>query len=234
MRNRNEFYFSPSDVQRLKRINDLIPELNQQASRLLRRCLTLCNRKQRQELAASLHAIGLQLKSLQKRREEMLACANEPQPSMVIVHLALLCEVCKNLPFEDLPLQKTNHDFVVLTEAEACPPQPQLDALLDLADFAEERLISGFKSRAGFERASFTRAVSALQSALLRQKAPLPRFRKSNSYPEPEIVVKTDRFRCSCCGTRVPWEWGHEDPRYLRALRRIEERKARQQGESDQ
>jgi hypothetical protein len=224
-----EFYFTPPELQRLNRINQRIPELNQQASGLLRRCLILRNRKQYQELVDSLEAICHELQSLQKRRQGILASANEPHPTKIIVDFGRRCEACK-----DLPVRNEEDDSIVLTGSEACPPEPKLDTHLDLADLAEQLLSSGLNSRPGFGTASLKRALSAWQSALLRQKAPLPRPRHSSLHAEAEFVVLHKRFECTYCGRPMRWEWATEDPRYVRALRRSRELKALRQSQPAQ
>jgi hypothetical protein len=227
MPNKNEFYFSYSELQRL-RGNRRIEELNLQAARALPRCLARCKRKQYQELAESLAQIGHELKALQKRRLDILAYANEPHPTKIIIDFGRHCQAC-----EALPMQNEQSDLVVLAALEACPIQPELDSFRGLADLAEDLLISGFNSRAGSGRASLTRALSALQSALLGQKTPLPRVRHSSSFNPPDIVVRWKRFECTRCGKSLRWEWAHEDPRYQRALCRLQERKAHYQGQSE-
>ena len=84
-------------------------------------------------------------------------------------------------------------------------------------------------SRSGFQRAAVTGAISTLQSALLRQKGPLPRFRDSSSYAEAEIVVLHKLYECTRCGKPMRSDCAKEQPRYIRALRRSQARKAQTQ-----
>src|SRR5438270_5534065 len=173
MPNKDEFYFAFLEAQRLRGINERIAELNQQASDLCNRCLRPCNRKQSREVADSLSSVARSLKSLQKRRHEMLVSGRNPNPTKFVRDFGRRCEACVNLPL----FQDDADKRWVLSASEACPPHPELDALLYLADAVEECLASGVNSRSGFQRVTVTGAISTLQSALLRQKGPLPRFR---------------------------------------------------------
>lgn len=223
----DEFFFAPLELQTLQYMNKRIQHLISQATGLLPRFLVMRNASQIHDLANLVRGLADQLNSTQKRRLQMLASAHDVYVGKVIVNFGRTCDDCKNRP-----TQKSN--FVVLRAFEACPPQPKLERILDLVDHVEQLQVSGFNSRARFRRTNVASAISALKSALLRQKAPLPRFRKSGFHPEPEIVVLSKKFHCTVCGKFMRYEYVHEDPRYLRRLRRREEREARQNHSFDQ
>jgi len=230
MKKTDQFYFIASEVQRLRHLTERMQQLNSRAGALLRRSVSVRNASRSHSVADSIEAVARQMISIQKRRYDMLAYATEPHYSELVAHFGVRCEAC-----EDLHRQRLDKgdDFVVLAAWEACP-QPELEPLLDFADLLEELLMSTFNSRFGSRRASLIRALSLLKSALLKQKAPLPRFRPNSFYPQPKIVVLCKRFECTRCGKPMKWERAFEDPRYVRALRRSQARKAEQKALSEQ
>jgi hypothetical protein len=224
----SQFYFDDSEVKRLQHLTRRMQQLSNQAGALLRCCISIRNASQSQNVADSLEALARQIILIQKRRYQMLASATEPHYREFVIDFGVRCEAC-----EGLPLMDEGDDLVVLSFSDACPTQPELESLLDLADRVEELLMSTFHLRSGSRRASLTRAFSVLKSALLKQRA-MPRFRPNSLYPEPKFRVLCKRFECTRCGRPMKWEGAHQDPRYIRALRRSQARKAEQKSFSDQ
>jgi hypothetical protein len=224
MPHKNEFYFEPPELQRFRHLTQRRQHLNRQAGGLLPRCLFVRNATQSRKLAYSIAALARQIVSIQKRRQQMLADAQEPQATLVVYDFGVRCDACK-----DLPLLHEGDDSVVLAASEVCPPQPEVELVLDLADRVEESLISTLNSRFGARTAGLTRAISVLKSALLKQNAPIPPFRQSSFDPGHEVVILHKRFECTRCGKPMKWPWIFEDPRYIRALRRKQAREAEAQ-----
>ena len=158
------------------------------------------------ELANSLEVVARQLGSIQKRRYEMLASAQQSPYRVLVCEAGTRCSDCR-----DLPRHGNDDEILVLAALEACPLQPELEHLLDIVDFVEERLISRFDSRRGFRTTRLTHGFSALKSALLRQKSRMPRFRRSDFDPEPEMVTFHYTYHCTYRLKQLIRKWEFED-----------------------
>lgn len=216
----NEFHLSTSEFQRFRRLSQLQVQLNKHAGGLLRRAESVWNTDQSRTLANSMQAVARQLISIQKRHCEMLASAQEPAYRLLVCELGSRCADCRNLPHRN-----PAGNIVELAAAEVCRPQPEIDILLDLADIIEERIIFRFNSRPRFGTTTLARALSALKSALFRQKSRLPKFRRSSFDPEPEIIAFAYAYHCTYCLKQLPCEYESEHPPNARLLEALKIRK---------
>lgn len=213
----NQFYFRLSEMKRFRHLGERQQQLNSYAGALLHRAGSVWNTGQSRELAISMEAVARQLVSIQKRYYEMLASAQEPPYRLLVCECGRRCATCRNLP-----RRNPAGGIVELAAAEVCRPRPEIDILLDVADIIEERIIFCFNSRPRFGTTTLARALSALKSALFRQKSRLPKFRRSSFDPEPEIVAFAYTYHCTYCLKQLPCEYEIEHPpnaRLLEALR---------------
>jgi hypothetical protein len=198
-KNQRPFDFTDRQILQLKRSNRSLRKLNRDAlgelQRVGGRALT---RTQCREAGESLGILAIRMITMVRILQETLVAGRENEVQLIQVIFSLYCENCS----KNGPLERPDDDEAASREALKQDPawQTEIDSLLNLAQRIEQRVSARCKSR-GRSPSTFSRGISRLTSALLRQQRHL---RNTTLKHGPEIeVLELDSDTCVDCQTPI-------------------------------